>query len=139
MSRQRIIARRALAKQVGAHVRSTRSQDLPSLALNGPNAPATPGSAITVFVVGLGATSPVLADGAATPTSPYTTPIQTVTASIGGQSASVLFAGLTPQAVGLGQVNVVVPQGLAAGTYPLIITVGSQTSSPAMLSIGVAH
>ncbi|HEX4133246.1 MAG TPA: glycosyl hydrolase 53 family protein [Bryobacteraceae bacterium] len=115
------------------------AQDVPSLALNGPSAPAAPGSAVTVYIVGLGATSPTLADGVATPTSPYTTPTQTVTATIAGQNANVLFAGLTPQLVGLGQVNLSVPQGLAQGTYSLVITIGNQTSSPAMLSVGTAQ
>jgi uncharacterized protein (TIGR03437 family) len=62
----------------------------------------------------------------ATPASPYTTPTQSVTATIGGQNATALFAGLTPQTVALGQVNLVVPQSLATGTYPLVITVGNQ-------------
>ena len=112
------------------------AQNLPSYALNGPSAPVAPGSAITVYLVGFGAVSPALGDGASTPSSGFTTPTQTVTATIGGQNASVTFAGLTPQAVGLGQVNLVVPPGLAPGTYPLVITVGNQASAPAMLSVG---
>jgi uncharacterized protein (TIGR03437 family) len=115
------------------------AQDLPSLVLNGPFAPAAPGSAITVYIVGLGTISPALADGVATPASPYTTPTQSVTATIGGQNATALFAGLTPQTVALGQVNLVVPQSLATGTYPLVITVGNQASSPAMIYVGTAN
>lgn len=111
------------------------AQDLPSDALNGPSAPAVPGSAITVYLVGLGAVSPAVGDGAATPASGFTTPTQTVTATIDGMNATVLFAGLTPQAVALGQVNLIVP-GIAAGTYPLVIKVGNQASSAAMLSVG---
>jgi uncharacterized protein (TIGR03437 family) len=112
------------------------AQDVPSLALNGPSSPAPPGSAVTVYVVGLGATSPALEDGAASPATPPATTSQTVAATIGGQNATVLFAGLTPDLVGLGQVNLLIPQGLAPGSQPLVITVGNQASSPAMLSVG---
>ena len=44
---------------------------------------------------------------------------------VGGQTANVQFAGLV--AAGLFQVNVVVP-ALAAGDYPVIVTLGSATS-----------
>jgi len=115
------------------------AQDLPSLALNGSSSPAPAGSAVTVYVVGLGAISPTVGDGAASPTTPPATPTQTVTATIAGQNANVLFAGLAPQEVGLGQVNLIVPQGLAPGDYPLVITVGNQASNPAMLSVGVVQ
>ncbi|HUA18816.1 MAG TPA: glycosyl hydrolase 53 family protein [Bryobacteraceae bacterium] len=115
------------------------AQDVPSLVLNGPSFPAAPGSAITVYVVGLGAMSTALGDGTASPTTPPATSAQTVTAAIGGQNASVLFAGLTPGLVGLGQVNLVIPQGLGPGNQPLVITVGNQASSPAMLSVGATQ
>ncbi len=115
------------------------AQDLPSLALNGPSSPAPAGSAVTVYVVGLGATFPAVGDGAASPTTPPATPRQTVMATIGGQNATVLFAGLAPQEVELGQVNLIVPQGLAPGDYPLVITVGNEASGPAMLSVGAVQ
>jgi uncharacterized protein (TIGR03437 family) len=42
--------------------------------------------------------------------------LQPITATIGGQPATVSFAGLTPGFVGLVQVNLVVP-ALAPGSY----------------------
>ena len=81
-------------------------------------------------------TSPVIADGNVAPTNPPATPVQTVTATIGGQKATVLFAGMTPQLVGLGQVNLTVPAGLTAGSYPLVISVGSSASKTVTLSVG---
>jgi uncharacterized protein (TIGR03437 family) len=42
---------------------------------------------------------------------------------------------LTPYFVGLAQANLGVPQ-LAAGDYPVVITVNGVSSAPALLSIG---
>ena len=38
-------------------------------------------------------------------------------------------AGLTPGFIGLVQINIVVPPGLAPGTYPLTVTIDGQTSN----------
>jgi uncharacterized protein (TIGR03437 family) len=57
-----------------------------------------------------------------------------VTATIGGQTASVSFAGLAPDFVGLWQVNIVVPTGLTQGDYPLAVTVAGRTSNAANAS-----
>jgi adhesin/invasin len=56
-------------------------------------------------------------------------------ATIGSSTAQVAFAGLAPGFVGLVQVNIVVPSGLATGTYPLTVTIGSETSNSATISV----
>jgi adhesin/invasin len=55
----------------------------------------------------------------------------TATAAIVGQSAEVLFAGLAPGYVGVGQVDVVVPSGLPAGEHMLVIAIGGVSSNEA--------
>jgi uncharacterized protein (TIGR03437 family) len=57
-----------------------------------------------------------------------------VTATINGTGVEVAFAGLTPQFIGLTQVNLKIP-GLPAGTYPLVVSVNGQASTPAMITI----
>jgi adhesin/invasin len=57
-----------------------------------------------------------------------------VTATVGGQPATVLFAGLAPGYAGLYQVNLVVPQ-LAPGDYPLQISAGGVASNTATISV----
>lgn len=47
--------------------------------------------------------------------SPAKEVIETVTATIGGITAPVSFAGLAPTFVGLYQINVTVPQGITPG------------------------
>jgi uncharacterized protein (TIGR03437 family) len=64
----------------------------------------------------------------------YTT--NTVTATVGGQSAKVLFAGLAPDFAGLYQVNLVVPSGVTASTsVPVVLSVGGRSSVPVTVSI----
>jgi uncharacterized protein (TIGR03437 family) len=63
------------------------------------------------------------------------TTISTVTASIDGQSAKVVFAGDAPGFVGLSQVNVIVSQGLppsprpGPSAVPVSLTVGGNVSA----------
>ncbi|HWF08888.1 MAG TPA: hypothetical protein VG297_10505 [Bryobacteraceae bacterium] len=84
--------------------------------------PATAGETLVMYAVGLGATSPVVPSGTATPSPAPTAngPFSMQFAYNGGtallpSSSPVLqspisFAGMTPTAVGLYQVNFIVPQ-----------------------------
>jgi uncharacterized protein (TIGR03437 family) len=101
--------------------------------LNGPTNPAPAGSYLTLYLVGGGMPSPPVPTGAAAPLSPLST-FASVSATIGGSPANVAFAGLTPGSVGLMQVNLQVPD-LAAGTYPVEVTVGSSTSNTPTVTI----
>jgi uncharacterized protein (TIGR03437 family) len=99
---------------------------------------AHPGDWLTVYMTGLGAVSDPPADGAvalATPLS-YVLAYQqgAVTATIGGKSATVNFAGLTPGNVGLYQVNMQVPT-LTSGSYPLIVSEGGNPSNTITISV----
>jgi adhesin/invasin len=57
-----------------------------------------------------------------------------VTATVGGQPATVQFAGLAPGYAGLYQVNLMVP-ALSPGDYPLQIAVDGQQSNAATVSV----
>ncbi len=76
--------------------------------------PAVPGETLLVYLTGLGAVSSAVSDGAAAPDSLDST-ANTITATVGNISATVSYAGLTPGAVALYQVNVVVPSTVTAG------------------------
>ena len=62
--------------------------------------PAKSGSYLYAFVTGQGTVTPVVADGAAAPPMPLSTPVALVSVSIGGQAAQVSFAGLVPTLAG---------------------------------------
>ncbi len=105
--------------------------------LNQDSNPAAPGSYIITFATGGGAVSNQPADGAAGPAAPpfAELPPNTYSATVNGENAPVLFAGLAPGFVGLLQLNITVPSDLAAGDYPLVITVGGVASPPTQVSI----
>ncbi len=96
--------------------------------------PATAGSVIAAFLTGLGAVDHPVASGepaSAIPLSHLTVP---VSASIGGQTAHVLFAGLAPGFAGLYQVNILVPQ-VSAGAQPLQVSVAGVASNAPSVSV----
>lgn len=109
-------------------------QNAPALSLNSPSNPAKVGSTITAYLTGGGAVTPTPADGAPAESNPLSI-ASGVTATIGGKSATVSFAGLAPNFVGLWQANIVVPAGLTQGDVPLIVSVGGQSSNSGNVSV----
>jgi uncharacterized protein (TIGR03437 family) len=101
--------------------------------------PAQIGETVSVYLTGLGAVSPTIADGAAGPTNPLSiTPAGTIAAYIGGVAATVGYAGLAPQLAGLYQINLTVPAGLTAGDNNLDIAGPDAYSSECLIAIGPA-
>jgi uncharacterized protein (TIGR03437 family) len=99
--------------------------------VNGPQAPAARTSIVSVYATGFGQTNPPGVDGSVT--NPFATiprPVLPVSATIGGKTATVLFAGAAPGFVaGVIQANLIVPPDSAAGpAVPIVITVGTQSS-----------
>jgi uncharacterized protein (TIGR03437 family) len=100
--------------------------------------PAVPGSLLIAYATGLGAVTPTIADGDV-PGSVLTTANTQPQVLIGGISAQVAFAGLTPQYPGVYQLNIVVPTNAPTGSaVPFQIQVGGITS-PASFTIAVGN
>ena len=96
--------------------------------------PAKTGSYVVAYLTGLGALDHAIATGTAAGGEPLSRPRATVSATLGGQAVEVVFAGMTPGFVGLAQMNFQIP-GLAAGDYPLVISVNGEKSNAAMVSV----
>ena len=92
--------------------------------------PASAGDALVVYCAGLGNVSPAVPAGSGAPLGgPLSNTAASVSLTIGGQPAQVLFAGLTPGFPGLYQVNAMVPNGVAAGNQvPVTVSVAGQNS-----------
>ncbi len=103
--------------------------------LNTPANPAHAGSYLIAYLTGSGPVTPGIADGAPTPSTGLVQPTSAVSVTIGGASTTVLGSALTPGFVSLLQLNITVPSGLAAGSYPMVVTIGGQVSNSATVSI----
>lgn len=90
--------------------------------------PTQAGGVITIYATGLGAVDHTPADGGIP--SQLAQTLATPTVLINGEAATVLFSGLTPQFVGVNQLNVQLPDDVTAGgAVPLQIQVNGFTST----------
>jgi uncharacterized protein (TIGR03437 family) len=91
--------------------------------VNAPGNPAIPGTYLSVYGTGFGPLNPPSPDGLQRLTYP-------VTATIGGVSVPVLYAGQAPtETVGLVQINLQLPAGLPAGiALPIVLTANGVAS-----------
>jgi uncharacterized protein (TIGR03437 family) len=104
--------------------------------LNGPSNPERIGRVLQVYATGLGTTTPPAVTGQGAPRDPLATYSSPPQATIDGKPASVIFAGRAPDFVGLDQVNVVIPEGVATGSpVPLIFSAGGTASNTVTLSV----
>jgi uncharacterized protein (TIGR03437 family) len=98
--------------------------------------PAKAGDVVVVYCTGLGATNPAVRSGEAAPASPLAKVVTPVTVTIGGQPATVQYAGLTPGLVGLYQVNVQIPSGVTPGSsVSLVISQDGVPSNTVTLAL----
>ena len=103
--------------------------------LNTDSNPAPAGGTIIAYLTGSGPVNVAMSDGVAASSSPLAKAMSQTSATIGPLPAQVSFVGLAPGFVGLTQMNIVVPPGLASGDYPLSVTIGGQTSNSGLVSV----
>jgi len=104
--------------------------------------PARPGDTLVIYAIGFGQTSPPVQTGAASPTAPLAQLSNLIVrfgvpslfdSSIAVQAS---FAGLTPNFVGLYQINVQVPQGVPTQSdYDISIEYNNQSSNRAKIAV----
>ncbi len=99
--------------------------------INGPSSPSAPGSIIVVYGTGGGVMNPGVATGSVTSSTgtSFPQPLAAVSATVGGQNATVLYAGAAPGFLsGLMQFNLQLPSNLPTGPQPVILTIGGVSS-----------
>ncbi len=92
--------------------------------------PVHKGDLLTIYVSGLGVTTPAVSAGQPSPSNPPAVAILTPTVTLDGVNLPVSFAGLTPGQIGIYQINVSVPQGVTQGlSIPLTVAQGNASST----------
>lgn len=98
--------------------------------------PAAAGDFVVIYCTGLGEVTPALTAGTPAPLDHLSPTVNPVTVTIGGVTAAVQFAGLTPGFAGLYQVNAIVPAGVTPGASVVVsIAEAGQVSSPVTMAV----
>ena len=92
--------------------------------------PAHAGDVLVFYATGMGQTTPELLTGQIVPLGPPFFDTPTVTVTIGGANAGVIYSiAAPPYVAGLYQIAVTVPSGLAPGNQPVVATSGGIQSN----------
>ncbi len=104
--------------------------------LAAPGTPASRGAVVELYATGLGSVSDAPEDGSPSSLTRLSHVMVPVEASVGGQSARVLFAGLAPGTVGLYQINVEIPSDAPVGdSVAVLVTQGGTKSNVVTIAI----
>jgi uncharacterized protein (TIGR03437 family) len=98
--------------------------------VNGAQNGAQPGTIVSIYATGEGATTPPGIEGSIVAAGALAKPLLPVGVTIGGRQAEVLYAGSAPGLpAGVFQVNARIPLETPAGaSVPVVLTVGSASS-----------
>jgi uncharacterized protein (TIGR03437 family) len=99
------------------------------------SSPAAANEMIVLSLVGMGATDPPVATGAAAMANPPANVVTSPTVTIAGEQATIVFSQLTPGAVGTYEIGLIVPGDLQAVNAPVVITQNGVTANSATLPI----
>ena len=95
---------------------------------------AEKGEVIVIYCSGLGEVNPAVKSGDAATQAARTANETTVT--IGGASAEVIYAGVTPGFAGLYQVNARIPQSSTSGdAVPVMVAVAGRASNSVTIAV----
>jgi uncharacterized protein (TIGR03437 family) len=96
-----------------------------------PSRRANPGDIVTIYGVGFGPVTPNIPAGQIVQPGQSNT-LPSFQISIGGTPATVMYAGLAPNAVGLYQFNVVIPSISASDTASVTFSIGGVSGTQAL-------
>jgi len=98
--------------------------------------PAVRGETITIFCTGMGDVTNRPPSGHAALADPLSATTALSTATVGGVTAPVSFAGLSPSFVGLYQVNIRIPENAPTGAaVPVALSIGGVSSNTVTIAV----
>lgn len=107
---------------------------------NSASNPAAAGSVITFYATGEGPLAPTVPTGSVTSsTGPmFPAPVGPVSVTIGGQPASIIYAGEAPGfASGVFQVDATIPAGTSSGAQQIVLAVGNNDNAAQNITVAV--
>ncbi len=108
---------------------------MPDGSYNGPTNPAAAGDYLVLYLTGIGAVDPAVPAGSASPSGPLAQASGARQLTLDGAAIPIAFLGLTPTYVGLAQMNLQVPSGIAPGDHTLVLTVAGVASNSVSISV----
>jgi uncharacterized protein (TIGR03437 family) len=110
-----------------------------NLSANSVSNPAVKGTFVSIYATGEGSLTPFVPNGTIMPlVLPLPAPIAKVTVTIGGQPATINYAGEAPGLVaGVLQVNAMVPATIGSGPQQVVITIGTNSNNTQVINVAV--
>lgn len=109
----------------------------PNYTPNSPDNPATPGSMIVFFATGFGVWNEAL-DIASISLISNPFRARPVSLMIGGLPSTIYYVGAAPyQSIGKLQVNAIVPEEVASGQQPIVLTVGEADNAAQQVTVAI--
>jgi uncharacterized protein (TIGR03437 family) len=88
------------------------------------------GDMLVIYLTGMGAVNPMVANGNPSPQNPLAMALSAPQVTLGGVTLGVQFAGLAPGEVGVYQINATVPLNAPQGlSVPLVVSQGGSTQT----------
>jgi len=100
--------------------------------------PAKIGTSIVIYATGLGPVDLTIPNGAIPPPGKLANTIHHASVLFGGHTAEIQFSGLSPQFVGVYQLNVVVPDIVPGDAIPLQLVLGG-IATPKEITVAVSQ
>jgi uncharacterized protein (TIGR03437 family) len=98
--------------------------------------PAIPGETLIMYLSGIGATNPAVPTGGIAPSAePLARPVDPITVTVGSGPAATPYAGMTPGAIALAQIDFTVPLDAKPGNLTVVVKQNGVTANSTTVAV----